>query len=325
MTYPRVSIVVPVYNVEKYLRECIDSILSQKGNITYEVILVNDGSTDNCGAICNEYAGKYAHIRVLYQKNSGLPAARNAGLSLVRGDYVLFVDSDDFLDSNLLEVCFSYINDIQQPDMLQFAYTYTTDGGEPTEKVRGPLCTNLFQDGEEYGDKKNFRPFAWSYLIKKSLLDEHFLHFSEELRFAEDVHFTLRCLFFARNIQTIARPLYYYRQRSGSLMAQKASYTIAWYHIHIAEMLIDSFHQEKGNRFSTFFKKRVHQLVVVYLKGLAKLEYDKSTMMKAQQDLKHFNEVCREKPNCITGGFTLSCANLYLPGYIAWRKLTHIF
>ena len=323
MVYPKVSIVVPVYNVEKYLHACVDSILSQKGDIIREVILVDDGSTDGCGAICDEYAAKFPHVRVVHQSNRGLSAARNAGLSLAKGEYVLFVDSDDFLDSRLLEVCFSPAVRAQEPDMIQFAYTYTTEEGVPTEKVRGPRCTALFESGEEYGRKKNFRPFAWSYLIRKSLMDEHLLYFSEELCFAEDVHFTLRCLFFARSVQTIDTPLYYYRQRKGSLMAQKASYTIAWYHIHIAELLIHSFHREKGNKFSAFFKKRIHQLVVVYLKQLARLEYDKETMRKARRDLEHFREVCRKKPDCITNGVTLSCAGLYLPAYIAWRKFTH--
>ena len=95
-----ISVIVPVYNVEPYLRKCVDSILNQ----TYrklEVILVDDGSPDNCGAICDEYAAKDARVRVIHKSNGGLSDARNAGLDIMTGDYVAFLDSDDWVEADM--------------------------------------------------------------------------------------------------------------------------------------------------------------------------------------------------------------------------------
>ena len=103
-----ISVIVPVYNVEPYLRECIDSILSQTYR-DFELILVDDGSPDNCGAICDEYAEKDTRIRVIHQENGGLSAARNAGLDIARGEYVTFVDSDDKVSSRYLECLYKML------------------------------------------------------------------------------------------------------------------------------------------------------------------------------------------------------------------------
>lgn len=99
---PLISIIVPVYNVEKYLRECLDSICSQK-KIRSEIILVDDGSTDGSGAICDEYAQKYKNIKVIHQKNEGPGVARNAGLDIMTGEYLCFVDSDDYIADDMYE------------------------------------------------------------------------------------------------------------------------------------------------------------------------------------------------------------------------------
>ena len=98
----KVSIIVPIYNVEKYLRECVDSILAQTHK-DIEVILVDDGSPDNCGKICDDYSKKDSRIKVVHKPNGGLSSARNAGLDVATGDYIMFIDSDDFIDSNMVE------------------------------------------------------------------------------------------------------------------------------------------------------------------------------------------------------------------------------
>ena len=96
----KLSIIVPIYNVALYLRKCVDSLLAQ--DITdYEIILVDDGSPDECPQTCNEYAEKYDNIKVVHQENAGLSAARNSGIAVAQGDYILFVDSDDYLQPNV--------------------------------------------------------------------------------------------------------------------------------------------------------------------------------------------------------------------------------
>ena len=103
---PRLSIIVPIYNVEKYLPRCIESILNQTFK-DFELILVNDGSTDSSYEILKEYENKYDNFRVINQKNGGLSAAKNAGIKIAKGEYIAFLDSDDYLDKNFLETLYN--------------------------------------------------------------------------------------------------------------------------------------------------------------------------------------------------------------------------
>ena len=103
---PQISIIVPVYNVEPYLHKCIDSILAQTFT-DFECILIDDGSPDNCPAICDEYATKDNRIILLHQKNAGVSAARNAGLNIAKGEWIGFVDSDDWIEKNALELLYN--------------------------------------------------------------------------------------------------------------------------------------------------------------------------------------------------------------------------
>ena len=106
----KISVVVPVYNVEKYLRKCIDSIINQ----TYknlEIILVDDGSPDKCGEICDEYAKKDNRVKVIHKKNAGVSSARNDGIDNATGEYIIFVDSDDWLEDNAIEIMVDKLNE----------------------------------------------------------------------------------------------------------------------------------------------------------------------------------------------------------------------
>ena len=103
---PKISIIVPVYKVEKYIHKCIDSILNQTFK-DFELILVDDGSPDNCGKICDEYAKKDSRVIVIHKENGGLSSARNSGLDIARGDYIGFVDSDDYIENDMYELLYN--------------------------------------------------------------------------------------------------------------------------------------------------------------------------------------------------------------------------
>lgn len=105
---PQISVIVPVYKVEAYLHECVDSILAQTCS-DFELILVDDGSPDSCGAICDEYAAKDPRVRVIHQENQGLSGARNAGIDIAQGEFITFIDSDDLVDGRYLELLYSAI------------------------------------------------------------------------------------------------------------------------------------------------------------------------------------------------------------------------
>ena len=111
------SVIIPVYNVEKYLRKCVDSVLAQD-IADMEVILIDDGSPDNCGAICDEYAEKDARVKVIHKENEGVATARNVGLDIARGKYITFVDSDDYLLPNTFIPNLDYIK--KHPEQIKY-------------------------------------------------------------------------------------------------------------------------------------------------------------------------------------------------------------
>lgn len=133
------SILVPVYNVEKYIEQCVDSLLSQTYEGDYEIILVDDGSTDGSGKICEKYAEMFpGKIKVVHKKNQGLISVRDAGIKEAKGDYCLFVDSDDFTEKNLLQVVNQEIEKNNAPDMIIYSFQYYDEGKITKRKVDIP-------------------------------------------------------------------------------------------------------------------------------------------------------------------------------------------
>ena len=164
-----ISVIVPVYNVERYLRRCVDSILHQTYR-NFEVLLVDDGSTDASGAICDEYAAQEERVTAVHQKNGGLSAARNAGLERAQGTYLCFVDSDDFLDSRMLE---TLCRDLQEQDADVAVVGFRTFEREeelapaelavPVQCMTGREAIRSTLVTDELGD------FAWNKLYKREL------------------------------------------------------------------------------------------------------------------------------------------------------------
>lgn len=131
---PKLSIIVPVYNVEKYLSKCIDSILNQTFE-DFELILIDDGSPDECGKICDNYANKDRRIIVIHQKNAGVSAARNAGLDIAKGEYIGFIDSDDYIDKTMYEKLINAIESFNV-DMAICGYDYINEAGNVERKFK---------------------------------------------------------------------------------------------------------------------------------------------------------------------------------------------
>ena len=207
---PKISIIVPVYKVEQYLPKCIDSILSQTYP-NWELLLIDDGSPDNSGNICDEYAQQDKRIRVFHKENGGVSSARNLGLDYADGDYVMFVDSDDWLSYDCLQVC---VNEVEanKLDALQFGFTSITENNEKR------LVKNLSSilDGEQYIKLNNFNVCVWGGIYKREIIEEYKLRFPKELKLAEDQIFVLSFFKHTRRIKYMDRAMYYYLQRSDS-------------------------------------------------------------------------------------------------------------
>ena len=212
------SIILPIYKVENYLCSCIDSILAQAYQ-DFEVILVDDGSPDSCPQICDEYAAKDARVRVIHQKNAGQAAARNAGLDIAQGEYICYVDSDDFLtDNNVLQKI--AVASETHPDIIHYKFVewFESDGhiadcyfdyNVPTE---GRMLADIYCD---LIDKDAYYNSAWSKAIRRELLQSNQIRFHEGI-VGEDNEWYYHVVLVAQSLVLIDEPLYVYRRRQGS-------------------------------------------------------------------------------------------------------------
>ena len=216
-----ISIIIPVYNVEKYLDECLISILNQEFK-DYEIILINDGSKDNSGNICNEYSQKYSFISVIHQKNKGLSEARNSGLRIAKGEYILFIDSDDYIEKGSLKLIAKKVAQNKKIDVVFLnAIKFYPDGkkilmkdGYIEKKINGKSKNEVMK---YLANLSKFPGSACTKLISNKLIRENELYFQKNL-LSEDIEWTVRLLKVANNFLYINIPYYYYRQfREGSI------------------------------------------------------------------------------------------------------------
>lgn len=217
----KLSIIVPVYNVKAFLNKCVDSLLAQDlPKEDFEIILVDDGSTDGSGKLCDSLAAEHGNIRVIHQQNRGLSGARNAGIPVASGDYILFVDSDDYLCPNVLGTLVGLAEE-QDLDILRFNYqNVNMDGAvfEPNKYVK-PFVdySDVVCDGETFlNERFGYACYAWQFLVKASLLRQEGNGFMEGIYF-EDVEWTPRILLQARRVASTDTVVYNYLFRTGSI------------------------------------------------------------------------------------------------------------
>ncbi len=216
-----VSIIVPVYNGETYLEDCLESILCQTYKET-EIILIDDGSTDNSGKICDLYAMKYGNVVSLHQKNSGVSKARNLGLNCAKGEYIYFCDSDDILHQDILDVL---VQDMEKTNVDVSCCTYqcfTKDifwqesGGNSSEVITGE---DMF-----YNVLKNplYSGYVWNKLFKKNIIDQgEPLRFSEKITIVEDEQFVLEYICRCKNMSLSRKKMYAYRSNENGAIQKK--------------------------------------------------------------------------------------------------------
>lgn len=219
---PLVSIIIPVYNVEKYLPQCLDSVIAQTYS-NWEMILVDDGSPDGCPVICDEYAEHDKRVTVLHCQNGGLSKARNRALdSPPKGEYVFFLDSDDYLSPTCIEDLVSASKGghlAMTGYVLEWESSHTLTTPEQAEGMYPDLHSYLLDFHRLFATKFNF---AWGKLYRRNIIEAHHLRFVEGLRLAEDVLFNLRYYDYCdKGINAIESKGYYYRQSDGSTQSKK--------------------------------------------------------------------------------------------------------
>ncbi|WP_251549862.1 glycosyltransferase family 2 protein [Neobacillus muris] len=231
---PKLSIIVPVYNVESYLNKCVDSILSQTFK-DFELILVNDGSPDHCGAICDHYAERDIRVKVIHKKNGGLSSARNAGLDVAKGDYIGLIDSDDYIHEKMFEILLEnarqHSSDIVVCDFIKVKENQYVNVNSSCKNGRVKHYSNIealhqlfFRDENSYitnaGNNTKW-VVVWNKIYKRQIFQG--ARFNEG-RICEDEFIIHKLLYNSKKITAVSNQLYYYVQRPNSIM--NTSYSI---------------------------------------------------------------------------------------------------
>lgn len=207
---PKISIIVPIYNAERFLRQTIESILCQPFE-SFELLLIDDGSKDKSSTICLSYESKDKRVRYIYKKNGGVSSARNLGISEAIGDYIYFMDSDDLLHPRFFDLV---TKEFDKCDIICFGYIpFTlTPKFAPIENYAYEQYNNKPIDAFDELVNKGLAISVWSKIIRVGLLRDNNIRFSTQMSYGEDVFVSWKCCLTANSICLLNTPLYYYRQ-----------------------------------------------------------------------------------------------------------------
>lgn len=221
---PKISVIVPVYNTEKYLHRCIDSILAQTFT-DFEVLLIDDGSTDSSGTICDEYAAKDSRVRVFHKANGGVSSARNLGLDNAKGEWISFVDADDWVENNWLEILLEIIS--KDDDLKIVRFGYFCNEGDLEHKIVSEQDHILVEkeDFLEQNDVIGYYAMLWNSLFKYDIIGDK-VRFDTTLNWSEDFIFSYECYLLATKMYISSIPLYHYRILKGGLSNIKNPFMI---------------------------------------------------------------------------------------------------
>ena len=235
-----ISVIVPIYNTEKYLDACITSIVNQTYS-ALQIILVDDGSPDKCGIICDTWVKKDNRIQVIHQENAGVSAARNAGLQIATGELISFVDSDDVLPLNAYEQLLSSWN---EKDLTMGGMALMEEDGTsiPCEQIIPPDAYPIEDFIKELFREKQFcyLGYLWDKLLKRAIIQDNNIRFDPAIKLNEDRLFLLEYLLHSSSMSFCNAVIYYYRQRgAGVITSTRRNRTVT-----DSEMtVIDSFHK----------------------------------------------------------------------------------
>lgn len=260
-TVPKISIIVPVYNVEKYLRRCIDSILAQTFT-EFELILVDDGSPDGCPAICDEYAVQDDRIRVIHQTNSGVSVARNAGLDVVRGEWIGFVDSDDWIEPNMYEYLYSVAKKTNADAVVCGFF------GQHYRRVR---CMCGTEKALKYIFEKNgFGGFSFLRLVAAEKVQ--YIRFDVDISYLEDMAFFYEVFKRCEKVYWDNKPLYHYEYNQSSV---SSAYGLTW-QAKSALTLLDRLYQNETNKKmrKVLLHSRYHFLLSKLIQYIRRHDFD---------------------------------------------------
>lgn len=283
----KISVIVPIYNVEQYLEKCIKSICRQSYS-NLEIILVDDGSPDHCGEICESWKQEDDRIRVIHKENGGLSDARNAGIEIATGEYLVFIDSDDYIHPNMIEYLYQACEQ-NQAEIAVCEYKSVSDAYEP-DLQKQQVVEHIVLDTPDkkleyqYEKKIDVCTVAWNKIYRRRLF--------ENVRYPkgkihEDEFTTYKLFYTAQRIVYIPLELYYYVQRSNSIMGEGFQKKTL-YRLDAYEEKLD-FYQEHGEQESYRKVLRLYKIMLVlYYKQVQQSDMDIHLLDRYMKN-------CREK------------------------------
>lgn len=319
MKNPKISIIVPVYNVEQYLPRCINSILVQTF-IDFELLLIDDGSTDNSGKICNDYAENDKRIRVFHKENGGVSSARNLGLDNAQGEWIVFVDSDDWVDDTWLE---KYNDSIDMgTDIIFQGYVREELDNKQTfhyyDNNKGQETGNIIYELEQ----RNLFGWTWIKIFKADIIKKYQLRFNLNMSISEDLIFTIEyCLHIKNRIKVLSSTTYHYFNTPNSLFKKLISYE----EVKIKTELIYSFRMKLYNKFPSdnsyrqWIELANKNQAVSLLKSLywGQKTYSKYSLYSILKDIRQLTS--NYTPNNILGKVLIKTLQLFKNNY--WANL----
>lgn len=274
---PLISIVVPIYNVEKYVENCIDSIIKQT-YLNLEIILVDDGSTDSSPQICDEYSKSDSRIKVIHKVNGGLVSARKAGVRAATGDYIAYVDGDDWIEPNMYEQLFHKINgadviicgvERDYGNHISYEINKVKDGLYEGAELVDTIYKKMMYTGVFF--ERGIQPHVYNILFRADLLRHNQLQVSDEIRVGEDAACLYPALLEAKKICLISECFYHYQMRDTSIMGVKDKTELDRYKI-LYDYLRRRFSEKKELKENLIDQLNYYMLFMLMLKEIGTLQ-----------------------------------------------------
>lgn len=308
MLKPLISIIVPVYNTSFYLRTCLDSIISQSYTFI-EIIVIDDGSTDNSGKICDEYAEKDNRIKVFHRENGGVSRAKNYGLKIAKGEYVCFVDSDDYILQNhiidfvdklskeidiyIQGLCFKKEDDSEE----QLIYPCNGVVNIKTAIEDNKICSHAYTGGKLY---------------KRSFILNYGLKFPEKIKFSEDLIFFLEALTHVNKVCFIENASYQYLLHNGSASGRFYSLDTEWLCLQTFKTLLLKISEQTGyDLLETRCCGEIYTMLFARVRNVLYSKYNRSERLQKLSQLSS-DDLTRLKKHQYINNVFVRCANLFL-------------
>lgn len=296
----KISVIIAIYNVDKYLDKCLNSVVNQTYR-SLEIICVDDGSVDNSGKICDEYAVKDSRIKVIHKENGGECSARNVGLEVATGDYISLIDGDDWLELTMYEVL---LNNISGDDIDISSCGYFKDYGDRTEVIKNELLVSEepmpMKDFLKYiyiRDKyRGVASYLWCKLINRKIFDERKIRFREDMLICHDQIVASECYMGANRIVYTSKPLYHYLQRENSAVHDARRRLKNVDACRAYEYIIDLYKKNNIDSFIIDYVKRFyvyHSSVLLKLAFENRVEYSDKIDILKRNIKKYIDVYCR--------------------------------